>query len=94
MLTELSPKHVVFESPRNDDPERITYELSGENGPIASIGFTKGGTPRRFEFTREANSAHPAAEMPSAVVRVAACPASRPSDAAPSISGGRPIPCR
>ena len=54
VLTELSPKHAVFENPRNDYPKRITYELTGENGLVASIGFTKGGTPRRFEFTREA----------------------------------------
>jgi len=43
----------VFENPRHDYPKRIVYELSAEGGLRASIGFTKGGTPRRFEFTRD-----------------------------------------
>lgn len=53
VLTELGPKRAVFENPRNDYPKRIVYELSPDGGLIASIGFSKGGTPRRFDFERE-----------------------------------------
>lgn len=53
-LTEFSEKHAVFENPRHDYPKRIVYELTNENALTATIGFLKGGTPRRFEFTREA----------------------------------------
>ncbi len=53
VLTELSPTRAVFENPRHDSPKRIVYELSGEGGLTATIGQTKGGTPRRFEFQRE-----------------------------------------
>ncbi|MGI9293112.1 MAG: hypothetical protein ACR2PS_03945 [Pseudomonadales bacterium] len=45
----------VFEYPRHDFPQRIVYELSAEGRLSASIGFAKGGRPRRFEFTREGN---------------------------------------
>jgi hypothetical protein len=31
------------------------YELSAEGVLRATIGFTKGGTPRRLEFKREGN---------------------------------------
>jgi len=53
LLTEFSPKHAVFDNPRNDYPKRIVYEVSPDGGLIATIGYTKGGTPRRFEFQRE-----------------------------------------
>jgi hypothetical protein len=53
VLTELSPTRAVFDNPRHDYPKRIVYELSAEGHLSATIGFTKGGTPRRFEFTRE-----------------------------------------
>ncbi|MCE9618330.1 MAG: DUF6265 family protein [Planctomycetes bacterium] len=52
-LTELSPTRAVFENPRHDYPKRIVYELSAEGGLSATIGFAKGGSPRRFEFKRE-----------------------------------------
>jgi len=54
VLTELSPTRAVFENPRHDYPNRIVYELSAEGGLSATVGQTKGGTPRRFEFKREA----------------------------------------
>lgn len=53
VLTELGKSRAVFENPRHDSPQRIVYELSPEGGLIATIGFMKGGTPRRFEFKRE-----------------------------------------
>ena len=53
VLTELSKTRAVFENPRHDSPQRIVYELSAEGGLSASIGFMKGGSPRRFEFKRE-----------------------------------------
>ena len=53
VLTEWSPTRAVFENPRHDYPKRIMYELSAEGGLGATIGFSKGGTPRRFEFKRE-----------------------------------------
>ncbi|MEQ1821125.1 MAG: DUF6265 family protein [Fimbriimonadaceae bacterium] len=53
VLTELSAKRAVFDNPRHDYPKRITYEMSAEGGLTATIGFMKGGTPRRFEFKRE-----------------------------------------
>ena len=43
----------MFDNPRHDYPKRIVYELTGEVGLSATIGFMKGGTPRRFEFERE-----------------------------------------
>jgi hypothetical protein len=55
VLTELSPTRAVFDNPRHDYPKRIVYELSAEGVLRATIGFTKGGTPRRFEFKREGN---------------------------------------
>ncbi|MGV3616737.1 MAG: DUF6265 family protein [Fimbriimonas sp.] len=55
VLTELSTTRAVFDNPRHDYPKRIAYELSAEGGLTASIGFTKGGSPRRFEFKREGN---------------------------------------
>lgn len=53
VLTELGPTRAVFDNPRHDYPKRIVYELSAEGGLSATIGFAKGGSPRRFEFKRE-----------------------------------------
>jgi hypothetical protein len=53
VLTELSPTRAVFDNPRHDYPKRIVYELPAEGGLTATIGYIKGGTPRRFEFKRE-----------------------------------------
>ena len=53
VLTELSATRAVFDNPRHDYPKRIVYEISAEGGLSATIGFTKGGSPRRFEFKRE-----------------------------------------
>lgn len=53
VLTGLSATRAVFENPRNDYPKRIVYELSPEGGLIATVGFTNGGSPRRFDFERE-----------------------------------------
>ncbi|MBX3356297.1 MAG: hypothetical protein KF724_11445 [Phycisphaeraceae bacterium] len=55
VLTELGGTRAVFDNPRHDYPKRIVYELSAEGSLTATIGFTKGGTPRRFEFKREGN---------------------------------------
>lgn len=54
-LTELTTKRAVFENPRHDYPKRIVYELSEEGDLSATIGYLKGGTPRRFDFKREEN---------------------------------------
>lgn len=53
VLTELTATRAVFDNPRHDYPKRIVYDLSAEGVFSATIGFTKGGTPRRFEFKRE-----------------------------------------
>lgn len=53
VLTELTPTRAVFANPRHDYPKRIVYELSAEGALTATIGFMKGGTPRRFEYVRE-----------------------------------------
>ena len=53
VLTEVGAQRAVFENPRHDYPKRIVYELSTDGALSATIGFAKGGTPRRFEFTRE-----------------------------------------
>jgi hypothetical protein len=53
VLTELDGTRAVFDNPRHDYPKRIVYELSAEDGLSATIGFLKGGSPRRFEFERE-----------------------------------------
>ncbi|MFM9995775.1 MAG: DUF6265 family protein [Phycisphaerales bacterium] len=53
VLTELGANRAVFDNPRHDYPKRIVYELAAEGGLSATIGFTKGGSPRRFEFKRE-----------------------------------------
>ena len=53
VLTELTESRAVFENPRHDYPKRIVYDQSSEGVLDVSIGFTKGGSPRRFEFKRE-----------------------------------------
>lgn len=58
VLTEVGPteaggKRAVFDNPRHDYPKRIVYELSAEGKLSATIGYMKGGTPRKFEFGRE-----------------------------------------
>lgn len=53
VLTELSSTRAVFDNPRHDYPKRIVYELSSEGGLSATIGYIKGGTPRRLEFKPE-----------------------------------------
>lgn len=53
VMTEVSAKRAVFENPRHDYPKRIVYELSPEGALSATIGLSKGGTPRRFDFKRE-----------------------------------------
>ncbi len=47
-------KRAVFDNPRHDYPKRIVYELSSQGALHATTGQLKGGTPRRFEFQREA----------------------------------------
>ena len=54
VLTERTASRAVFDNPRHDYPKRIVYELSAEGALTATTGYMKGGTPRRFEFTREA----------------------------------------
>jgi Domain of unknown function (DUF6265) len=54
VLTELDSTRAVFDNPRHDYPKRIVYELSAGGGLSATVGFMKGGTPRRLVFTREA----------------------------------------
>ncbi|MCO5297524.1 MAG: DUF6265 family protein [Fimbriimonadaceae bacterium] len=53
VLTELGARRAVFDNPRHDYPKRIVYELSADGALTATIGFLKGGSPRRFEFKRE-----------------------------------------
>lgn len=53
VLTEMGTKRAVFDNPRHDYPQRITYELSDEGGLSATIGFINGGRGTRYEFTRE-----------------------------------------
>jgi hypothetical protein len=55
VLTELTATRAVFDNPRHDYPKRIVYELATEGVLRATIGFAKGGTPRRLEFKREGN---------------------------------------
>lgn len=56
VLSDLSKTRAVFDNPRHDYPKRIMYELSPEGNLTATIGFLKGGTPRKFEFKREATA--------------------------------------
>ncbi len=53
VLTEMSDGRFVFDNPRHDSPQRIVYERSGDDALTATIGWIHGGTPTRFEFTRE-----------------------------------------
>jgi hypothetical protein len=53
VLTDLSPTQAVFDNPRHDYPKRIVYELTADGALNATIGYAKGGTPRRFEFKQE-----------------------------------------
>ncbi len=53
VLSEMDSTRAVFDNPRHDYPKRIVYELTPQGGLRATIGYTKGGTPRRFEFNRE-----------------------------------------
>jgi hypothetical protein len=53
VLTELTTTRAAFDNPRHDYPKRIVYELSAEGGLSATVGFMKGGSPRRFEYKRE-----------------------------------------
>jgi predicted nuclease of restriction endonuclease-like (RecB) superfamily len=53
VLTELTATRAVFDNPRHDYPKRIAYEITPEGGLTATIGYLKGGTPRRFDFKRE-----------------------------------------
>ncbi|MBL8879175.1 MAG: hypothetical protein JNG88_08655 [Phycisphaerales bacterium] len=55
VLTELTATRAVFANPRHDYPKRIVYEHSADGDLSATIGFMKGGTPRRFEFKRESS---------------------------------------
>ncbi len=55
VLTELTTTRAVFDNPRHDYPKRIVYELSAEGGLSTTIGFMKGGSPRRYEYERETN---------------------------------------
>jgi hypothetical protein len=55
LLTELTTTRAVFDNPRHDYPQRIVYELSAEGVLSATIGFAKGGAPRRLDFKREEN---------------------------------------
>ena len=58
VLTEFGPteaggKRAVFDNPRHDYPKRIVYELSADGKLSATTGYMKGGTPRRYDYTRE-----------------------------------------
>ncbi|MDX2116941.1 MAG: DUF6265 family protein [Planctomycetota bacterium] len=62
LLTEFGPtegggKRAVFDNPRHDYPKRIVYELAADGKLSATIGYLKGGTPQRYEFTREGKEA-------------------------------------
>jgi hypothetical protein len=64
VLTELTPSRAVFDNPRHDYPKRIVYERSATGVLATSVGFMKGGTPRRLEYTREGGG--PGEPAPSA----------------------------
>lgn len=53
VLTELGATHAVFDNPRHDYPQRITYRLDDEGDLSATIGFINGGRGTRFDFARE-----------------------------------------
>ncbi|MDX2262531.1 MAG: DUF6265 family protein [Gemmatimonadales bacterium] len=56
VLTELTSTRAVFANPRHDYPKRIVYELSADGDLSATIGYMTGGTPRRFDYTREGSA--------------------------------------
>lgn len=51
--TESGGKRAVFDNPRHDYPKRIVYELSSDGNLSATIGYMKGGTPRRYDWKPE-----------------------------------------
>ena len=53
VLTKIDGKSAVFQNTRHDFPQRIIYTLSPEGDLTTGIGFTNGGTPRKFEYKRE-----------------------------------------
>ena len=53
VLTTLTATRAVFDNPRHDYPKRIVYELSAEGDLSATIGYMKGGSPRRSVYKRE-----------------------------------------
>lgn len=53
VLSELTANRAVFDNPRHNYPKRIVYERTAEGGLTATIGYIKGGSPRKFEFKRE-----------------------------------------
>lgn len=53
VLSEMGKTRAVFDNPRHDYPKRIVYELSEGGALTATIGYMKGGAPRKFEFKRE-----------------------------------------
>lgn len=55
ILTEMSSNRAVFDNPRHDYPKRIVYELSTDGVLTTTIGYAKGGTPRRYEYRKETN---------------------------------------
>lgn len=52
VLTKLEGKRAVFDNPRHDYPQRITYEIT-DDGLKTWIGFINGGTGRHLQYTRE-----------------------------------------
>lgn len=53
VLTELTKTRAVFDNPRHDYPKRIVYELTEEGVLSTTIGYLKGGSPRRVDLNRE-----------------------------------------
>lgn len=53
VLREGTTTRAVFDNPRHDYPKRILYELSADGRLTTTVGFMKGGTPRRFEYERD-----------------------------------------
>lgn len=53
VLSEIGTNRAVFINPRHDYPKRIAYELSADGTLTATIGYLRGGTPRKFQFKRE-----------------------------------------
>ena len=53
VLTKLDGKHAVFDNPRHDYPQRITYTLTEDGAFQTTIGFINGGKPRAYDYQRE-----------------------------------------